>query len=87
MSHYSGKTWAEARDAFARDKDYVFEDLMGGKLGDPLTGMDEDGDYMSFMVAEGADTVYVISWEYPAEAAEGFGARLGRIADTFEIMN
>ena len=87
VSHYSGKTWAEARDAFARDKDYVFEDLMGGKLGDPLTGMDEDGDYMSFMVAEGAGTVYVISWEYPAEAAEGFGARLGRIADTFEIMN
>lgn len=87
VSHYSGKTWAEARDAFVRDKDYVFEDLMGGELGDPLTGMDEDGDYMSFMVAEGADAVYVISWEYPAEAAEGFGARLGRIADTFEIMN
>ena len=87
VSHYSGKTWAEARDAFARDCGYVFEDLMGGELGDPLTGMDEDGDYMSFMVAEGAGTVYVISWEYPAEAAEGFGARLGRIADTFEIMN
>ena len=87
VSHYAGKTTMEARDAFVRDEDYVFEDLMGGELGDPLIGMDEDGDYLSFMVAQGADTVYVISWEYPAEAAEGFGARLGRIADTFEIMN
>ena len=86
VSHYAGKTTMEARDAFVRDEDYVFEDLMGGELGDPLTGMDEDGDYLSFMVAQGADTVYVISWEYPAEAAEGFGARLGQIADTFQVM-
>ena len=86
VSHYAGKTTMEARDAFVRDEDYVFEDLMGGELGDPLTGMDEDGDYLSFMVAQGADTVYVISWEYPAEAAEGFGARLGQIANTFRVM-
>ena len=86
VSHYAGKTTMEARDAFVRDEDYVFEDLMGGELGDPLTGMDEDGDYLSFMVAQGADAVYVISWEYPAEAAEGFGARLGQIANTFRVM-
>ena len=86
VSHYAGKTAMEARDAFVRDEDYVFEDLMGGELGDPLTGMDEDGDYLSFMVAEGADTVYVISWEYPAESAEGFGTRLGVMADTFQVM-
>ena len=86
VSHYAGKTTMEARDAFVRDEDYVFEDLMGGELGDPLIGMDEDGDYLSFMVAQGADTVYVISWEYPAEAAEGFGARLGQIANTFRVM-
>ena len=86
VSHYAGKTAMEARDAFVRDEDYVFEDLMGGELGDPLTGMDEDGDYLSFMVAQGADTVYVISWEYPAESAEGFGARLGVIADTFQVV-
>ena len=86
VSHYAGKTTMEARDAFVRDEDYAFGDLMGGELGDPLTGMDEDGDYLSFMVAQGADTVYVISWEYPAEAAEGFGARLGQIANTFRVM-
>ena len=86
VSHYAGKTTMEARDAFVRDEDYVFEDLMGGELGDPLIGMDEDGDYLSFMVAQGADTVYVISWEYPGEAAEGFGTRLAQIANTFQLM-
>ena len=64
----------------------MFEDLLGGELGDPLTGVDEDGDHLSFMLAEGAGTVYVISWEYPAEAAEGFGVRLEQIAGTFEVM-
>ena len=49
--------------AFVKGRDYVFEDLMGGGLGDPLAGVDEDGDFLSFMAAEGADgTVYVISW-------------------------
>ena len=87
VSHYAGKTAMEARDAFVRDEDYVFEDLMGGDLGDPLTGMDEDGDFLSFMAAQSGDgTVYVISWEYPAESAEGFGARLGQIANTFQVM-
>ena len=30
------------------------------------------------------DTVFLISWTYPAEAEEGFGARLAQITDTFE---
>ena len=73
--------------AFVKGRDYVFEDLMGGSLGDPLTGTDEDGDFLSFMTVEGADgTVYVISWEYPGEAAEGFGTRLAQIANTFQLM-
>ena len=77
---------AEVKADFTRDRDYVFEDLMGGELGDPLTGMDEDGDFLSFMAAQSGDgTVYVISWEYPAEAAEGFGTRLALIANTFQL--
>ena len=77
---------AEVKADFTRDRDYVFEDLMGGDLGDPLTGMDEDGDFLSFMAAQSGDgTVYVISWEYPAEAAEGFGTRLALIANTFQL--
>ena len=77
---------AEVKADFTRDRDYVFEDLMGGDLGAPLTGMDEDGDFLSFMAAQSGDgTVYVISWEYPAEAAEGFGTRLALIANTFQL--
>lgn len=30
--------------------------------------------------------MYAVLYEYPVEAAEGFGTRLGVIADTFEIM-
>ena len=77
---------ADVKAGFAKACGYVFEDLMGGDLGDPLTGMDEDGDFLSFMAAQSADgAVAVISWEYPAEAAEGFGARLTQIANTFEL--
>ena len=73
--------------AFVKGRDYVFEDLMGGGLGDPLAGVDEDGDFLSFMAAQSGDgTVYVISWEYPREAAEGFGTRLAQIANTFQLM-
>ena len=78
---------ATVKADFVKDRDYVFEDLMGGELGDPLTGMDEDGDFLSFMAAQSGDgTVYVISWEYPAEAAEGFGTRLALMANTFQLM-
>ena len=81
------RTLEAVKAAFVEDRDYVFEDLLGGSLGDPLTGVDEDGDFLSFMAAEGADgMVYVISWEYPAEAAEGFGTRLAQIANTFQLM-
>lgn len=84
---YPDCTLEAVKAAFVEDRDYVFEDLMGGSLGDPLTGVDEDGDFLSFMAAEGVDgTVYVISWEYPAEAAEGFGTRLAQIANTFQLM-
>ncbi len=71
---------------FAATSGYVFEDLLGGDLGDPLAGVDEDGDFLRFMAAEGADgSTYVIAWEYPG-AAEGFGTRLAQIADTFQLM-
>lgn len=84
---YPDRTLEAVKAAFVEDRDYVFEDLLGGSLGDPLTGVDEDGDFLSFMAAEGADgTAYVISWEYPAEAAEGFGTRLAQIANTFQLM-
>ena len=63
-----GRTPDAVKAAFVKGRDYVFEDLMGGGLGDPLAGVDEDGDFLSFM------------------AAEGFGARLAQIANTFQLM-
>lgn len=83
---YPDATVSTTKAHFAQDSGYVFEDLMGGELGDPLTGMDEDGDYLGFMAAEGLEgETFVVAWEYPARAAEGFGARLPQIASTFEI--
>ena len=77
-------TVTEARDAFAQSSGYEFEDLMGGSPGDPLAGTNENGDYLSFFVAAGNGAAsYAVSWRYPAEAAEGFGARLPTIAGTF----
>lgn len=84
VEEYEDMTVTEARDAFAQSSGYEFEDLMGGSPGDPLTGTNEKGEYLSFFVAAGggADS-YAVSWRYPAEAAEGFGARLPTIAETF----
>ena len=76
-------TVTEARDAFAQSSGYEFEDLMGGSPGDPLTGTNEKGEYLSFFVAAGGADSYAVSWRYPAEAAEGFGVRLPTIAGTF----
>ena len=57
-----------------------------GDLGDPLTGVDEDGDWLGFMAAEGqGGETYVVAWEYPAGTEEGFGSRLPQIANTFEV--
>jgi len=70
--------------AFLRESGYVFEDLTGGTPGDPLVGREADGDYLCFVAAEGAGgATYIVAWEYPAEAAEGFGVRLRVMADTF----
>ena len=84
---YPDATLATTKSHFVQRSGYVFEDLMGGDLGDPLTGTDEGGDYLGFMAAEGRDgEAYIVAWEYPAAAAEGFGVRLPQIANTFEVM-
>jgi len=84
---YPDASAAVTRDLFLADSDYVFENVTGGVAGDPLVGREADGDYLCFMTAEGAGGVtYIVAWEYPAEAAEGFGARLRVIADTFAVI-
>lgn len=83
---YPDASLIETKSHFARECGYVFTDLLGGDLGDPLTGIDEDGDWLGFMAAEGqGGETYVVAWEYPAGTEEGFGARLPQIANTFEV--
>lgn len=83
---YPDASLIETKSHFARESGYVFTDLLGGDLGDPLTGIDEDGDLLGFMAAEGQNgETYVVAWEYPPEAAEGFGVRLVQFANTFQL--
>ena len=83
---YPGASAEMTKLAFLRDSGHVLEDGMGGAPGDPLVGKETDGDYLCFVAAEGYEGVtYIVAWEYPAEAAEGFGARLRVIADTFAV--
>lgn len=84
--HYADVSTMVARDRFLKDCDYVFEDLLGGGLGDPLYGQDTDGDTMGLAVAESTNgTTYVIAWEYPAEG-EAYGPILDAMAGSFELM-
>ena len=84
--HYKDVSFMVARDRFMADCGYVFSDGLGGELGDPLTGSDEDGDLCGMMVAEGSHgTTYVISWEYPKGTEETWSAVLEAMAGTFEL--
>lgn len=65
------------------EDDYVIsEDKQGG-----LYGQDqEDRMVLDVRFHEGGGQMYAVMWEYPMEAAEGFGTRLSVMADTFEVM-
>ena len=83
--HYAGVSFAVARDRYMRDCEYLFSCGLGGELGDPLSGTDDDGDLCQFMVAEGIHgTTYVIAWEYPADSA--YEPTLTAMANTFELI-
>lgn len=63
--------------------DYVItEDQQGDLYGEDA----ENGMVLDVRFHEGGGNVYAVAWAYPFEAAEGFGTRLGVIADTFEVM-
>lgn len=90
VTSVTGKTSGEALTGFVSGSGFIFEDLQGGGYGDPLFGRNENDDILAVMSAESVEstekesTVFLISWTYPAEAEEGFGARLAQITDTFE---
>ena len=75
-----------ARDRFMKECGYVFADGLGGEIGDPLYGTDDDGDICEFIVAEGSRGItYVIVWEYPAGTEESYGSLLAAMAETFML--
>lgn len=81
--HLGNMTLAEARAwVTAQEDDYdLIEDARGG-----LGGSDpKDGDVLMVSFHGEDGMLYAVAQKYPAEAAEGFGARLSVLADTFEI--
>lgn len=82
--HLGEKTLAEAQDwVKAEEDDYqLVEDKQGG-----LGGTDEkDREMLEVRFHTSGSTMYAVLYKYPMEAAEGFGTRLGVMADTFQIM-
>lgn len=82
--HLGEKTLEQAQEwVTAEEDDYrLIEDKQGG-----LGGTDEeDREVMEVRFYPSGSQMYAVLYEYPMEAAEGFGARLGQIAETFEGM-
>ena len=78
------KTLEQAQEwVTAEEDDYrLIEDKQGN-----LGGTDEkDREVMEVRFHPSGSQMYAVLYEYPMEAAEGFGARLGQIAETFEVM-
>ena len=83
--HLGEKTLEEAKAwVMAAEDDYrLIEDKQGG-----LGGTDpEDREMMEVRFYPSGSMMYAVLYEYPLEAAEGFGARLDQITATFEVMN
>ncbi len=80
VTAYPGCTVEEVRRLVrgAADDYQLLEDKQGN-----LGGNDADGNYLDLRLYPAADGFFVLASQYPAEAAEGFGARLSVIADTF----
>ena len=80
--HLGEKTLEQAKAwVTAAEDDYrLIEDKQGG-----LGGTDaEDREVLEARFYSSGSQMYAVLYEYPMEAAEGFGARLGQIAETFD---
>ena len=83
--HLGEKTLEQAKAwVTAAEDDYrLIEDKQGN-----LGGTDqEDREMMEVRFHPSGSQMYAVLYEYPLEAAEGFGARLSQIAETFELMD
>lgn len=82
--HLGEKTLEQAQEwVTAEEDDYrLIEDKQGG-----LGGTDEKNrEMLEVRFYPSGSQMYAVLYEYPMEAAEGFGARLGQITETFEVM-
>ena len=82
--HLGEKTLEQAQEwVTAEEDDYrLIEDKQGN-----LGGTDaEDREVLEVRFHSAGTQMYAVVYRYPMEAAEGFGARLSQIADTFEAM-
>ena len=82
--HLGEKTLEQAQEwVTAEEDDYrLIEDKQGG-----LGGTDEKNrEMLEVRFYPSGSQMYAVLYEYPMEAAEGFGARLSQIAETFEVM-
>lgn len=82
--HLGEKTLEQAKAwVTAEEDDYrLIEDKQGG-----LGGTDEkDREVLEVRFHPSGSQMYAVLYEYPMEAAEGFGARLSQIAETFAVM-
>jgi len=77
------RTLAEGQDWLRREEnDFALqEDKQGGLFGTDR----EDRELMEVRFHEGGGNLYAVVWTYPETAAEGFGTRLGVMADSFQI--
>lgn len=83
--HLGDRSLEDCREWIIRElDDYVIsEDKQGGLYGEDA----ENGMVLEVRFHQGSARMYAVAWAYPFEAAEGFGARLGVIADTFEVLS
>ena len=82
--HLGEKTLEQAQEwVTAEEDDYrLIEDKQGG-----LGGTDEKNrEMLEVRFYPSGSQMYAVLYEYPMEAAEGFGARLSQITETFEVM-
>lgn len=78
MTHDMARAWIAAEE-----DDYTLsEDKQGGLYGEDL----KDRTCIEIRFHDSASGIFALVWEYPMEAAEGFGIRLGVMADTFEAV-
>lgn len=82
--HLGEKTLEEAQTwVKAEEDDYqLVEDKQGG-LGGTDAG---DREMLEVRFHPSGSSMYAVLYKYPMEAAEGFGIRLGQIANTFQLM-